>query len=319
MGDRLSIGFDLGGTQVRGALVEDGRVLKRSAVLTDVAGGPNAVVEQFRALAAEVCQGVDFTRIGAIGIAAPGPMDTETGIVDHIPTLPGWNEFPLRQRLSEEFMRQTIVENDGIAAAYGEWKHGAGRGLDHLVYVTVSTGIGGGVVVDGRLMHGRRGMAGHVGHFRIAADGATCSCGAVGCFEAFAAGTALGKRARLAAAENPAGYLGSKASSERIVSRHVVEGARLDDAECLALLRQEAEYLGVGFTGLIHLFSPQRLIMGGGVAKAFDLMSDDIHAVIRRNAMAPFKDVPVVAAAMGDDCGLVGAAALALAAVEPAD
>jgi glucokinase len=106
---------------------------------------------------------------------------------------------------------------------------------------------------------------------------------------------------------------------EKIVSRHVVEGARLDDAECLALLREEAEYLGVGFTGLIHLFSPQRLIMGGGVAKAFDLMNDDIHAVIRRNAMAPFKDVPVVVAALGDDCGLVGAAALALAAVEPAD
>jgi glucokinase len=319
MRDPLSIGFDLGGTQVRAALVAGGVVRRRAAVLTDVAGGPNAVVGQFRALAAEICEGVDFTRIKAIGIAAPGPMDTQTGIVDHIPTLPGWNEFPLRQRLAQEFLRPTIVENDGIAAAYGEWKHGAGKGLDHLVYVTVSTGIGGGVVVDGRLMHGRRGMAGHVGHFQIAPDGPVCSCGAVGCFEAFAAGTALGKRAHMAAASDPSGYLGSKASFEKIVSRHVVEGARLDDAECLALLREEAEYLGVGFTGLIHLFSPQRLIMGGGVAKAFDLMSDDIHAVIRRNAMAPFKDVPVVVAALGDDCGLVGAAALALAAVEPAD
>ena len=124
------------------------------------------------------------------------------------------------------------------------------------------------VVVDGRLMHGRRGMAGHVGHFQIAPDGPVL-CGAVGCFEAFAAGTALGKRAHTAAASDPSGYLGSKASFEKIVSRHVVEGARLDDAECLALLREEAEYLGVGFTGLIHLFSPQRLIMGGGAAKAF--------------------------------------------------
>jgi glucokinase len=158
----------------------------------------------------------------------------------------------------------------------------------HLVYVTVSTGVGGGVVVDGRLLHGRRGMAGHVGHLRMALEGPVCSCGTIGCFEAFAAGTALGRRARQAATMHPEGLLGIWSASQMIEARHVVEGARQGDPTCLALLREEAAYLGAGFTSLIHLFSPERIIMGGGVSQAFDLMIDDIHAVIRRDATEPF-------------------------------
>lgn len=312
MPEALSLGFDLGGTQVRAALVSGGAVLQRVSALTDVAGGPDAVMRQFRQLADEVSIGVDSGLIRAVGISAPGPLDSISGVVDHIPTLPGWDGFPLKDRLFAEFGKAAIVEGDGIAAAYGEWKHGAGQGLDNLVYVTVSTGVGGGVVVDGRLMHGRRGMGGHVGHFRIAPTGPVCSCGATGCFEAFAAGTALGKRARIVAEANPSGYLGMIAAGGRVESRNAVEGAREGDAECRALIDEEADYLGVGFTGLIHLFSPEKVIIGGGVAKAFDLMSDRIHARIRRDAMAPFKAVEVVPAALGDNCGLVGAAALAL-------
>lgn len=315
----MSIGFDLGGTQVRAALVNDGEVVKRAAARTDVAGGAEGVMMQFRQLASEVCNPSQFSHVRAVGVSAPGPLDTETGIVDHMPTLPGWEGFPLRTRLADIFDRPAIVENDGIAAAFGEWKHGAGQGLDHLVYVTVSTGIGGGVVVDGRLMHGRRGMGAHVGHFRIAPKGPVCSCGAIGCFEAFAAGTALAKRVRQTADHNPSGYLGRMAAAGALETRHAVEGARAGDPECLALIREEADLLGVGFTGLVHLFSPQRIIMGGGVSQAFDLLSDGIHQRIRTMAMAPFRDVEVVPAALGDNCGLVGAASLALsrANVEP--
>ncbi|MBY5904192.1 ROK family protein [Rhizobium leguminosarum] len=313
MGGRdLSIGFDLGGTQVRAALVDAGQVVKRAAARTDVAGGAEGVMGQFCALASEVCTQSQFADVRAVGVSAPGPLDTETGIVDHIPTLPGWEEFPLRDRLAEIFERPATVENDGIAAAFGEWKHGAGTGLDHLVYVTVSTGIGGGVVVDGRLMHGRRGMGAHVGHFRIAPEGPVCSCGAIGCFEAFAAGTALGKRAKKAASDNPSGYLGRLAAAGVVETRHAVEGARAGDAECIALIEEEADLLGVGFTGLAHLFSPQRIIMGGGVSQAFDLLAAGIHRRIKRDAMAPFKNVEVVLAELGDNCGLVGAASLAL-------
>lgn len=318
MGNPLSIGFDMGGTQIRAALVEDGKVLQRASALTD-AGGPEAVVLQMHSLVEQICAGDNLERVAAIGMCTPGPLDTETGVIDNISTLSGWNNFPLKDRLEREFGRPSLVENDGIAAAYGEWKYGAGVGLKHLVYVTVSTGVGGGVVVDGRLLHGRRGMAAHVGHFRITSEDVRCSCGTLGCFEAVAAGSALGRRARAVAATNPSGFLGQKAKTEKVNSSHVVEGARAKDPECLALLKQEAEYLGIGFTGLIHLYSPEQIIMGGGVSNAFDLINEDIHAIIRRDAMPPFKDIRVVRAALGDNAGLVGVASLALAAIASSD
>lgn len=311
MKDDFTIGLDLGGTQVRAALVRAGKVLARAAVRTDVSG-PDAVMRQFGALVAEVSQAAGDAPIRAVGMCAPGPLDTESGIIDHIPTLPGWEQFPLRDRLSAIFGLPAIVENDGIAAAFGEWQHGAARGLDHLVYVTVSTGIGGGVVVDGRLMHGARGMGGHVGHFTLVAEGPVCSCGRVGCFEAVAAGTAFGKRARAAAAANPDSYLGGIAEREKVEGRHAVEGARSGDAACLALVAEEADLLGSGFASLLHLYSPQMIVMGGGVSAAFDLLETGIRARIRKDAMAPFREVPVVPAMLGDDAGLVGVADLAL-------
>ena len=199
-----------------------------------------------------------------------------------------------------------------MAAAYGEWQHGAGKGVANMVYATVSTGLGGGVIADGRLLHGRSGMAAHIGHFRMAFDGPVCSCGGTGCFEAFAAGTALGKRAQTAAQSKSGSTLGKIAATEAVTSRHVVEDARAGDSACLALLEEEARYLGIGFTGLAHIFSPDRIVMGGGVSLAFDLLTDTIHATIRAEAMAPFKSTPVVAALLGDNAGLVGVASLAL-------
>lgn len=312
MNAAYALGFDLGGTQVRAALVKGGTVIQRAALRTDVAGGPEAVMEQFKWLADEVTNSVSLNAIDAVGIATPGPLDTVAGIVDHIPTLPKWDNFPLRARLTAQFDLPAVVENDGVAAAFGEWKFGAGQGVANMIFATVSTGLGGGVVVDNRLVHGRRGMAGHIGHFRMSFEGPTCCCGGIGCFEAYASGTALGKRAEEAASENPVGWLAGKAVSTKVSANHVVEGARIGDAQCLALLSEEARLLGIGFTGLIHLFSPDKIVMGGGVSNAFDLMQEEIHATIRREAMAPFKNVHVVLAALGDNAGLVGVANLAM-------
>ena len=251
MSERLAIGIDLGGTQVRAALVRAGDVLVRVAQKTDVAGGPKGVLTQFRQMIAEVSGSAPSAALASVGVSAPGPLDTEAGTVLQIPTLPGWENFPLREVLAAELGVPVTVENDGIAAAYGEWKFGAGRGLRNLVFATVSTGIGGGVVIDGRLMHGRRGMAAHVGHFRLAQEGPRCACGAVACFEALAAGTALTLRAREAAAGNR-GYLAKIAAGRAVEAQDVVAGARAGDEVCLGLMAQEAEYLGQGFTGIIH-------------------------------------------------------------------
>ena len=297
----LALAIDLGGTQLRAALVDrQGKVMSRAAAATDVEGGPKAIVAQMLQLANEAGFSKSQGRAVGIGICAPGPLDSETGTVISISTLPGWENFPLRDTLTQALGVPAVLENDGIAAANGEWKFGAGRGLNHLVYVTVSTGIGGGVIADGRLLRGRRGMAAHVGHLMIERNGPLCSCGAPGCFEALASGSALGKAGRAK------GFADAKA---------VVAAARAGDEAALVLMDEEADWLAYGFTCLLHLYSPELVIMGGGVSSALDLMHARIRARIAALALPPFREVEVVKAALGDNAGLIGAAALAFEAV----
>ncbi len=311
MSERFALGIDLGGTQVRAALVdESGNVHRRTAMHTDVLGGPVAVLGQMEQMLAEVCQGGMRDKVVGLGISAPGPLDTAAGLVINIPTLPGWQDFPIRQIAADLFDLPVILENDGIAAAFGEWQYGAGRGLDHLVYVTVSTGIGGGVIVDRHLLHGRRGMAAHLGHMKLAPDGPRCSCGALGCFEAFAAGSALGRAAQAEADANPSGSLARYAKHGKLTAGDVVRAAREADPVALRLLDQEARYLGEGFTALLHLYSPDVIVMGGGVSKAFDLLYPGIDAVIQATAMEPFRSVRIVTAELQDNAGLIGMAGL---------
>lgn len=298
MSEPLVLSIDLGGTQLRAAMVDSsGRLQKRAATTTDVAGGPKAIIAQMLHLADEVGLSQSRESIIGVGVAAPGPLDSDTGTILDIPTIPGWINFPLRRVLSETLDLPVVLENDGIASAFGEWKFGAGKGLSHLVYVTVSTGIGGGVVADGKILRGRRGMAGHVGHMMISPEGPRCACGGVGCFEALASGTALGALGRVKGFEN---------------ARAVVEAARIGNQDALELLDREADYLGYGFASLLHLYSPERLIMGGGVSQALDLMLPRIRQHIDNLAMPPFRSVEIVPAQLDDNAGLVGAAGLVL-------
>lgn len=317
MAEARAIGLDLGGTQVRAALVMGAEVLARAAEPTDVRGGPEAVMGQMERLMERVLPRRDWPSLAGVGVSSPGPLDTTTGTVLNIPTLPGWDGLPLRDLLAKRTGLPVVLENDGKAAAQGEWRHGAGQGLRSLVYVTVSTGIGGGAIVDGRLLHGRRGMAGHVGHLPLDPEGPLCSCGARGCFEALASGSALGQRAQALAAAEPQGRLAALAGPEGATAHHAVLAARDGDWAALALLGEEARLLGLGFTGLIHLYSPEAVIMGGGVSEAFDLLEGGIRAAIRARAMTAFRDVPVLRAGLGGNAGLVGAAALAVDAFRP--
>ena len=304
------IAVDIGGTQVRVALFRDDRLHQRAALPTDVRGGPSGVMDQIDALIEQVAAKDDRKTITGIGLSLAGPIDTESAVVTRIPTLPGWDGLPVAQALLERTGLPARVENDGIAATLGEWRYGAGRGVSNIVYLTVSTGIGGGAVVDGRLLHGRKGIAGHLGHMRMAQEGSTCSCGTVGCFEALASGSALSQRA--AATADMSDHLAGIAQSRAVDARDVFEGARAGDSHCLHLVGDEAMYLGQGITSVIHIFSPDRVVMGGGVSNAFDQLEPGIHDVIRRDAMTPFRTVPVVKSALGDDSGLFGAARLVL-------
>ena len=320
MNTGTAIAIDLGGTQLRVALVEGDHLVDRVALPTDTALGPVGICDQIVQIIDRLTNRPGADRMGmdiagdiaGIGMCCAGPINTETGTVTDIPTLPGWEGFPLAATLSQRTGLRVRVENDGIAAALGEWRHGAGEGARNMVYLTVSTGIGGGAVVDGRLLRGHKGISGHIGHMRMAQDGPRCHCGAVGCFEALASGTALKQRALDAISSASSPYLASIAADAGIDARDVVEGARAGDPHCLQLVADEAMYLGQGITSAIHMFSPERVIMGGGLSHAFDLLAPGIHDVIRRDALAPFRQIPVVAAALGDNSGLMGAAALIL-------
>lgn len=311
---KYAIAVDLGGTQVRAAIVDsEGVILERDQVLTKATGGPEIVVQQIDHLVKGIAAKTGGKEILGVGVSSPGPLDTEQGIALSLPTITGFSEFALGAALRSCISYPVVLENDGIAAAIGEWRLGAGVGFSNVVYVTVSTGIGGGVIVDGRVMRGRRGMAGHVGHMIIVPDGDVCGCGTKGCFEAYGAGLAFTARARKKATGHGTSILGR--NGEAIASQVVFAAAKAGDGLALELVAEEAKILGMGFSSLFHLFSPDVLIMGGGLSHEFEMLMPGINAQIQLSAMPAFKSVPVVKAKLGGNSGLVGAASLVFEAV----
>ncbi len=315
---KLALAFDLGGTALRGALVESGgRVVAHASAPTLAGAGSEAVISQIIALAGDLLAQQPRAEIAGIGGAAPGPLDPKAGIVIAPPTLAGWHDVPLIDILGQHFGLPVRLENDANAAALGEWRFGAGRGSASMVFVTVSTGIGGGVIADGHIYHGRRGLAAEIGHMTITSESDRCFCGAIGCFEAVASGTALGRRATRLTAPGDGSELRRLSGDGDVSARHVVEAARAGDANALELMETEARWLGIGFTNLLHLYSPDLIVMGGGLANGFDLLAPSIRAIVQQRAMPAYRDVPIVQAELGDRAGLIGAASLILWEGEP--
>ena len=291
----LTLGIDIGGTRIRAAVVtEDGTLLSRAEALTPARGTGEAVVQAVAELVTQALAGHDRADILAAGVGAPGPLDTDRGIAQATPTIDSFRDFPIRDRIAEATGLPTWLEHDGHAAAYGEWLHGAGRGTANMVYVTVSTGIGGGAIVDGRLQHGRRGQSAHVGHMTLLPDGPVCSCGNLGCWEALAAGPAFARAARAA------GYADGAAA---------FVAAAEGQAAAVRVVDAQARWLAIGLVNLAHIYAPEILILGGGVAAGLEQMRPVMAAEFARRAMSPFRDIPIVRAALRDNAGLIGAAA----------
>jgi glucokinase len=309
-GSSVALAIDLGGTQLRAALVDaSGSILCKLSRPTLADAGPAKLVEQIAALAGAVIGESRSRPPRAAGISSPGPIDTIAGVALGIPTLRGFHDFPLRTALAEALALPVVLENDGIAAAIGEWRFGAGRGFADLVYVTVSTGIGGGVIAGNRVLRGRRGMAAHVGHMSFMAGGEHCFCGNRGCFEAYASGSAFAARAAREAAVHPSTRLGRGGAP--VSAPEVFAAAAAGDDLAARLVAEEARLLGLGFASLLHLYDPQLIIVGGGLSQQFHVLEAGIAAAMRGAAMPAFRDTPVVKAALGVDSGLLGAAALA--------
>ena len=289
-----TLAIDIGGTRIRAAVVApEGQVLTRAEGPTPARAHGDDVVAAIAKIAENARQG---RPVAAAGVCAPGPLDADKGIAQATPTIDGFRDYPLRARLTKALGLPTFLEHDGHAAAIGEWLHGAGQGVRNMVYVTISTGIGGGAIVEGRLQRGRRGQAGHVGHMTVLPGGPRCSCGNLGCWEALAAGPAFATAARKAGFTDGAATFAAAASGDRAA---------------LALVEVEARWLGLGLVNLIHIYSPDLVVLGGGMTAGLDLMRPFIAAEIASRAMIPFRDTPFLRASLLDNAGLVGAAALA--------
>lgn len=307
------IAVDLGGTQLRAALVAaDGRIVAHERTPTLVHEGPTAVVGRMLALIAQVHLFLPpGARLLGVGIGAPGPLDPETGVVYSPPNLPGWEAFPLRRIVADSLGLPVALGNDANAAALAEWRFGGGQGLRHLVYVTVSTGIGGGVIADGRLLLGRMGAAAELGFLILDPEQGTI-------WEDMASGTALARAAAAAMPARPDSLLHQLAAPGAVTAAHVAEAAARGDALSAALMEREAQLLGLGFASLLHFFSPEILLVGGSVVLNNPGLLERARAVTYAHVKVPlYAETPIEPARLGERAGVLGAAALALSAFGP--
>jgi len=320
--DELFLGIDLGGTKIAAGVVDrGGRILARQYRQTEASEGPQAVLRCLidattQLLAAD---GIDLSRVSAIGVAAPGPIDARRGVVTAPPNLPGWHDVPLGRMIQEEFSLPTYLENDANAAALAEHRFGAGRGVDHMIYVTASTGIGGGFILDGRLYRGATGAAAEVGHMTILPHGPRCGCGNRGCLEALASGTAIAREARERVARGVPTLIAELAEGDldRITAQMVAQAAEQGDAEAREIIETAMIYLGVGMANLVNVLNPQVLVIGGGLTKMGPRLFDPVRRAVDRQAFpATASAVEIKRAELGEEVGLLGAAAVAMAATE---
>lgn len=308
------IGVDLGGTQLRAALVTaEGQIGPVVRTPTLVAEGPEAVINRMLGLINELRSMLppDGELLG-IGIGAPGPLDPFTGIVYAPPHLPGWHEIPLRAMVAEATDLPVELGNDANAAAVGEWRFGGGRGCRNMVYITVSTGIGGGVIADGRLLLGRMGSAAELGFMILDPVDGTI-------WEDLASGTALAAAAAAAMPNHPDSLLHRLATPATVSGAHVAQAAAEGDALAGELMAREAKLLGLGFASCLHIFSPEIVLVGGSVVLNNPWLLERAREVAYAHAKVDlYREVPIERAELGEQAGILGAAALALTAFESA-
>ncbi len=315
MPEPATIGVDLGGTHVRVAVVEgDGTIVDERR--GDPPHGGDAVVEAVLALVAGIR--ADHPDTGAVGVGVAALVDLD-GTARYAPNIVGLRNTPIQATLAARLDIPVVVDNDANVAAWGEVMHGAAHGARNALLITLGTGIGGGIILDGRVLRGAAGFAAEVGHFQIDPDGPQCACGERGHWEAYASGTALGRQGRDAARSGSAPNVLSRAGDvESVTSVHVGDAARDGALDALGILRTYANYVAVGLAGLANILDPEVVVISGGLVELGDLLLEPIRESFgRRIEGQDYRPViDIVPAALGSDAGVVGAAALARGLVE---
>src|SRR5579859_7629349 len=346
------LGVDIGGTHLRAAVLQGSRLLSRVSEPTGEDPLPDRTIPRIFKMMQQALEAAQLTieAISGIGVATPGPLDNSMGVLYSPPNMPSWEHLPLRDLFQQHYRPHQLpvyVENDANAAALGEYLFGAGRGCKNMVYLTISTGIGGGIILDGKIFEGTSGTAGELGHMSIDWQGERCPCGNRGCLEYYASGTTIRRIANAAIAagqgaellafvdtmqEHPATIpdraalpslqdsrtepletsdMAGRASLPRVNARTVARAAEAGVPLAREIITRAGEALGVGLVNIIHIFNPERIILGGGVTRMGDMLLEPALRLVQERAMkAPYTSTRISVAELGENVGLVGAGAL---------
>ena len=310
MEKKYVVGVDLGGTKIYTALVDlEGNIITEKTVETLAHEGEQAVMGRIVDTINYVIDGTDKDLIKSIGIGSPGPLDVKNGIIIENSNLP-FKNFAIVKTIKETYDLPTYLDNDANVATLGEFMFGAGKGTENMVFITASTGIGGGAVLNGKLFRGSTGNALEVGHMTVATEGPRCGCGNLGCAEALGSGTAIGKRAKEAVLSN---VVTSLKNYENVTAKEVFKEAANGDRVAKNILNTSLTYLGIAVANTITNFDPEKVVVGGGVVNGGDIVIDTIRNVVEERCMAAFvENCTIEKAVLGGKAGVLGAAALAI-------
>ena len=302
-----TVAVDIGGTQIRVAVYEPDSIKPIVQQRTRSLGTEPGVYDRLEQAIESVWP---KEKVAAIGIASPGPLDPHTGQILATPNIPEWHNFPLTSKLSQHFDVPTYLDNDANMAALAEWQYGAGKGHQDLIYLTISTGIGGGVITNGCLLQGFHGMGAELGHMIIDPDGPPCGCGRRGHVESFCSGPSI---ARYVKEQLKEGQNSSLKAQLNITAAQIAEAARAGDTLAISAFERSGHYLGIAVANYLAIFDPSILIFGGWVSQVGELLFKPFEESLRKHTFHPhyLDDLVITKAALGDDAGLLGALALA--------
>ena len=311
----LNIGIDLGGTGIKAGLVDErGNILHKLSCPTLVERGHEAVIHDMAQLALRVVaeSGHDLSEVESIGIGIPGIMDQATGVVPFCTNL-AWHSVPLVKLMQREIDKPVYVNNDATVAGLAESVAGVSAGRRSSVFVTLGTGVGGGVILDGKVFMGKHGVASEIGHMITVAGGEPCSCGNCGCWERYASATAIIREGRRFCEAHPDCPLAREVGGDlsKIEARTVIDLAKAGDPDCAQLFDNYCHHLAVGIVNLINLYDPEVIVLGGGVSKTGPFLLDKVNALVPE--MIFYKDMPharIELARLSNDAGIIGAAML---------
>lgn len=309
------IGIDVGGTNVKIALVDEGKIIYSNSVPTYAQMGYEYTVNNIKQAIKDLMKETSTTSkdIKGIGFDFPGQVDYKTGVVKLAPNIPGWVNVPIAKMIEEEFHIPTKIDNDVRCAALGELKFGAGKGCENFVCITVGTGIGSGLVINGQLVRGAANAAGEIGHIKLQMhNGPICGCGDTGCLEAFASGPSIVALAQEYLKSGKSTKFREMAGADGEITPYIVaKAAEAGDPVAKRIFQIVGEYVGMGLVSVINLLNPEKVIIGGGVAEAGELLFEPIRKTVMERAMVVAREsVEIVPALLGNSAGVIGASML---------